>query len=146
MRAECSRMLTPALWVNIAALLALSAGQTEAAPAERPDAPKAEERVCVPPGLPPFSTWRGGPATPLIVEDEAGRPVVVIQREYEAGGRRISTFWVGELLVTVDPNPEDRSEQGWHDRGALRPDTRLRINRTSACDWFKPPPRGADET
>ena len=125
------------------AALALSAGQTLATPVETP-APKADDRVCVPPGLPPFSTWRGGPATPLVVEDELGRPVLAIQRDYEARGQRISTFWVAGLLITVDPAPADPREQGWHDRGALLPNTRLRIDPQSACEWFKPP-RGKDE-
>ena len=144
MKADVSRMLKPARWVNIAVVIALSAGQTLAAPVE-PSAP-AEERICVPPGLPPFSTWRGGPATPFVVEDELGRPVLAIQRDYEAQGRRISTFWVGGFLITVDPAPEDQAERGWHDRGALRPDTRLRIDPRSACDWFRLPPRGKSET
>ena len=139
-------LLKPALWVKIAVLIAVSAGQTLAAPAQPADAPKADERVCVPPGLPPFSTWRGGPATPLVVEDELGRPVIAIQRDYEARGQRISTLWVGPVLVTVDPAPADPREQGWHDRGALLPNTRLRIDPQSACDWFKPLPRGKDET
>lgn len=124
----------------------LSAGRLAAAPTASPDAPKAEERICVPPGLPPFSTWRGGPAAPFIVEDELSRPVLVIQRDYEASGQRISTFWAGGLLVTIDPNPQDASEPGWHDRGALRPDMRLRMEPKSTCDWFRPPPRGKDET
>ena len=98
--------------------------------------------VCVPPGLPPFAEWSGGLAEPIIVQDEAGRPVLAVSRAYSHRGAKITTIWVGSVLVSVDPAPEDRTAPGWHDRGAVTvPATMLRERPVQACDWFKPLPR-----
>ena len=102
--------------------------------------PTPQERVCVPPGLPPFSRWTGGAhATTIIVEDEWGRPHVAVRRLYTIAGQAAQTFWVGGVLVTVDPALDDPQESGWHDRGMVTEATKLRAAPTSACNWFKPP-------
>ena len=100
----------------------------------------AAEAVCVPPGLPPFSTWQGGAAVALVIEDENHRPVVAVTRDYTARWQKITTFWVGRILVSVDPAPDDPRESGWHDRGAVTQDTALLAHPVQACQWFHAPP------
>ena len=99
------------------------------------------EVVCVPPGLPPFSDWHGGPAAGIIIQDERGRPVVAVDRDYMVRGQKVSTIWVGRILVSVDPAPEDPKELGWHDLGAVTRSTLLRDEPTQACHWFKVAPQ-----
>lgn len=117
-------------------------GQSSARPASDP----AKEIVCVPPGLPPFSTWQGGPARLFVAQDARGRPITGIQRGYQVRGRAINTFWLGNILVTVDPAPDDPRESGWHDQGAVNADTSLKDEPKQACDWLKAAPRTKDES
>ena len=123
----------------------LPAGQLEAVGQASQGTP--QERVCVPPGLPPFSRWTAGThAEPIIVEDEWGRPHLGVRRLYTLAGRAVQTFWVGGLLVSADPAPDDPKEPGWHDRGMVTEATKLRADPKSACDWFKPPREPKSET
>lgn len=101
-----------------------------------------QEVVCVPPGLPPFSEWSGGPAKGVIVQDERGRPVVAVDRYYVVRGQKFYTIWVGRILVSVDPAPDDPKELGWHDGGAVTPSTLLRDEPKQACQWFRLPSGG----
>ena len=132
-------------WLGIACavvLVFLSAGQIFAAPVEHGNIPMAlSATVCVPPGMPPFAEWTGSLANPTIVQDEMGRPVIAIERLYTHRGAKFTTIWVGSVLVSVDPAPEDPTAPGWHDRGAVTvPATMLRERPVQACDWFKPLP------
>ena len=135
-RAMISRVFT-----LVMALLILPAGRLVAMPLDGSSplgAPlgTVAEAVCVPPGLPPFSTWQGGNDVALVIEDETRRPVIALERTYTAKGQSITTFWVGRILVSVDPAPDDPRESGWHDRGAVTQDTALLAHPVQACQWF----------
>lgn len=105
------------------------------------------EMVCVPPGLPPFSSWRLQSGTFQIAKDERERPRIAIFVIYTAPrGQRIHAIWVGDILATVDATPDQAAAPGWHDLGAVTPDTVLRAEPKQTCQWFTPPPKGNDET
>ena len=110
----------------------------------------AAEVVCVPPGVPPFSSWRiTNNSQSAILLDEVGRPMLAVVAAYEAQGQTIATIWVGTILASVDPAPQDRTAPAWYDSGAVTPTTTLKVERRQACQWFKPapkPPRGEERT
>lgn len=130
------------LILAVTLLAVLPTGQIRALPVELGDGLKpATEAVCVPPGVPPFSAWRiTQNAQPAILLDEVGRPLLSVVAAYEAQGQKIATIWIGPLLVSVDPAPQDRDAPAWYDRGAVTPTTTLKVERRQACDWFRRPP------
>jgi len=127
--------------------LILPAGQTWAAVPEAQD--KTVEVQCMPPGLPPFSTWQQLDSQPVIFSDEVGRPVLSVLSAYEARGQKLAAVWVGSILASVDAAPQDREAPSWYDAGAVTPRTIYKAERRQACEWFKPapkPPHGEERT
>ena len=116
---------------GLVVLALLPAGQIGAAPL-------GEEGQCVPQGLPPFKTWELRMAKSIEVVDESHQELPGLWALFMVAGRPIATIWVGNLLVSVDPDPKDQDAPGWHDRGAVKEDTTLRAERRARCDWFQP--------
>ena len=102
--------------------------------------PLGEAGQCIPTGLPAFETWTLRAAKPLDISDEVGKEWPGLYALFMARGQLIATIWVGNLLVSVDDNPNDKAAPGWHDRGAVREDTTLLAERRQRCDWFQPTP------
>ena len=118
-------------WVLLVALTLLPAGQISAGPL-------GDESQCVPAGLPPFKTWELRMAKSIEVTDELHQDLPGLWALFTVAGRPIATIWVGNLLISVDPDPKDPDAPGWHDRGAVKDDTTLRAERRVRCDWFRP--------
>lgn len=136
-----SRLVRAAL--GVLAILILPSGQPIAAPSENsvPVPGMWSVHVCVPRGVPPFAEWHAVGVMPIFVQDEWGRPVAVIKVKYESQGQVFLAFWdYSRRLLSVDPAPENPKEPGWWDRGMVTPQTRVRIEPTQACDWFRPFP------
>ena len=128
------------LFAVLVSFCVLPAGQIWASPVSDLSPPSLlQEAVCVPPSLPPFSQWKGGPAEHEVFEDEFLRPVPGLRRLYFHGSLKILTFWVNGILISLDAAPADPSQPIWQERGALTPNGRLRANARQACDWFQPP-------
>lgn len=102
--------------------------------------PLGADDQCVPAGLPAFRTWELRAAKSIAISDENHQELPGLWAFYTAAEQRIATIWVGNLLVSVDPEPSNPAAPGWHDRGAVLSDTTLRAVRKQACDWFQPPP------
>ena len=101
---------------------------------------------CVPPGVPPFSEWQMESSQIQIFTDERLRPQVGAFVAYWARGQRLHAFWLGRVLVTLDPAPMDSQVPAWHDAGAVLPDTTLRAERRQTCAWFTLRPAAPGET
>lgn len=100
--------------------------------------PLGDETQCVPPGMPAFRTWELRAAKSIALADENDKEQPGLWAFFTAKNQEIASIWVGNVLVSVDPNPRDANAPGWHDRGAVLPDTTLRAERRSTCDWFQP--------
>lgn len=124
----------PKGWIAAGLLMAfLPSGQILAGPL-------GDETQCVPAGLPPFKTWELRMAKSMEVTDENEKSLPGLWALFTVAQRPIATIWVGNLLVSVDPETQNKDAAGWHDRGAVLADTTLRAEPRQRCEWFQPPP------
>ncbi len=135
---------TVAVALALAGVAFLPAGQIPAVPLDGSVVLLAA--VCVPPGVPPFSSWRAIRAEPVVALDDRERPVLAVFGAYLAQGVRIHAIWVDSLLASVDNAVDRKDEPAWYDRGVTAVSSAIRTDRRQACDWFKPPARPQHNT
>lgn len=125
----------------ILALLALlPAGRLSAVPLDGSGTlPAPTATVCVPPGVPPFASWRNTHAQAAILLDDRNRPILGIWASYTAQGVTINAIWVDGLLASVDNAVDRKEEPAWYDRGVSAVSSAVRSDRTQRCEWVKPP-------
>ena len=132
----------------LALLAILPAGRILAVPLDGSGTlPAPTAAVCVPPGVPPFASWRNVRAEPVIALDDRGRPVLAVWTVSMAQGVKIHAIWVDGLLASVDNAIDRKDEPAWYDRGVATVSTAIRTDRRQACEWVKPsqrPPKGND--
>lgn len=121
----------PKRWLALVVTLAILPAGSFGGPLGTPD-------QCVPTHLPEFRTWTLRAAQSMDISDETGKTWPALYAIFVARGQPIATIWVGALLVSVDPEPENREAPGWHDPGAVLPDTTIRTERRQTCQWFQP--------
>ena len=126
----------------LALLAILPAGRISAVPLDGSGTlPAPTVVVCVPPGVPPFASWRNVRAEPVIALDDLGRPVLAVFTASVAQGVKIHAIWVEGLLASVDNAVDQKDEPAWYDRGVASVSTAIRTDRRQACEWVKAPSR-----
>lgn len=124
--------------------LLVSAGQALAMPldgggrlGERLSAPT----VCVPPGLPPYTSWTAVEAKVAIYQGVDNRPIVGVKALYDGLGNAIVVVWIGGVMASVDPAPDDPAVLVWIDPGMATPQGLMRLDPKPSCQWQRAAPR-----
>ena len=126
-------------------MLALAVALAFAAP---PPAELPRGAVCVPPGLPPFSTWQPTYAASVLLLDSLGRPVLASDVRYSVGARPVRAIWVGQSIAALDPDTTNPDEPMWYDTGLMAEGGKQASGAAATCRWerVKPSPPPEDKT